>query len=280
MSRPYLGCSKRLTARIATNTQRCIRMVRPSLNLAVWSQTPFVLETAILFSTTRGLYMDSSWRNKNALRCPVTIISTLDDYHHMVPGGFAAGAAFEQPLTFTVAVMVHRSKETEAYQHMLEVLKERIEEHAKRLLSKGSEPRYHGQRSRDTLEKYCTEVSEDDYAPRFVMIDGDDAERGAIETVFSGTPVRLCQFHFMQACISKITSQFGRSKEGGRKTDRVLQCLRKLQRCPNESDCPSAYQSFQDKIDSIANDRGEASEALGTLLQPVLVQRTLAAILY
>ena len=158
--------------------------------------------------------------------------------------------------------MLHRSKETEAYQHLLEVLKERIEDHAERLSTKATEPRYHGQKSRDTLEKYCTEVTEDGYAPRFVMIDGDDAERGAIETAFPGTPVRLCQFHFMQACISKITSQFGRSKEGSRKTDRVLQCLRKLQRCPNESDWPSAYQCFQDEIDSIANDRGEVSAAL------------------
>lgn len=50
--------------------------------------TPFSLETAILFSLKRGLYMDSSWRNKNALRCPVTIISTLNDHHHMVPGEY------------------------------------------------------------------------------------------------------------------------------------------------------------------------------------------------
>lgn len=50
--------------------------------------TAFALETAILYSTIRGLYMDSSWRNKNALRCPVTIISTLNDHHHMIPGVF------------------------------------------------------------------------------------------------------------------------------------------------------------------------------------------------
>lgn len=47
--------------------------------------TPFSLLTAILQTAQHGLYMDSSWRNKNAFRCPLTMLVTIDQYHHMVP---------------------------------------------------------------------------------------------------------------------------------------------------------------------------------------------------
>ncbi|KAK4690094.1 hypothetical protein P7C73_g9, partial [Tremellales sp. Uapishka_1] len=46
---------------------------------------PFALESALLFAIDRGLFMDSSWRNKNAFKCPLTIVSTLNDYGRMVP---------------------------------------------------------------------------------------------------------------------------------------------------------------------------------------------------
>lgn len=49
---------------------------------------PFGLETAIRHSMERGLYMDSSWRNKNAQKCPVTIVATINQYHRMIPSRF------------------------------------------------------------------------------------------------------------------------------------------------------------------------------------------------
>jgi len=48
--------------------------------------SPYALESAILHSVKRGLFMDSSWRNKNSLRCPVTILSAINEFHRMVPG--------------------------------------------------------------------------------------------------------------------------------------------------------------------------------------------------
>jgi len=43
----------------------------------------FTLETAILYSLSRGLNMDSSYRNKNNLRCLVTILSTSNESYQM-----------------------------------------------------------------------------------------------------------------------------------------------------------------------------------------------------
>ena len=158
--------------------------------------------------------------------------------------------------------MIHESKESRAYQHMLEALKDRVEQHAKRLIEHDTEPRYRNRHLMNSLLKHCVEVAEDDFIPSFMMIDGDDAERLAIENTFPGLPIRLCQFHFMQACISRVRSVFGRSKPGLHKTTQVIRSLRKLQRCPNESEWPSSYQMFKNDIDSIANDQGRARASL------------------
>ena len=158
--------------------------------------------------------------------------------------------------------MIHQSKESEAYQHMLTVLKDSVQSHAESLLHERSKPRYQESGSQAMLLSHCFEVSEDGFSPAFMMIDGDDSERLAIEIVFPGVPIRLCQFHFMQACISRIQSVFGRTKAGTRKTNKVVRSLRKLQRCPIESEWLSSYQIFKNDIDSVANDGGRALASL------------------
>jgi len=46
---------------------------------------PHALDNAILWGHANGLFMDSSWRNKNAHKAPMTVLATHDDYHRMVP---------------------------------------------------------------------------------------------------------------------------------------------------------------------------------------------------
>ena len=43
------------------------------------------LDNAILWGHANGLFMDSSWRNKNAHKAPMTVLATHDDHHRMVP---------------------------------------------------------------------------------------------------------------------------------------------------------------------------------------------------
>jgi hypothetical protein len=50
------------------------------------------LDTAIAYAREHGMFMDSSWRNKNALRCPLTILCTINEYHRMVPSKFSVPA--------------------------------------------------------------------------------------------------------------------------------------------------------------------------------------------
>ena len=47
--------------------------------------TPWTLLLTIIQASDFGIYMDSSWRNKNAFRCPLTFLVTLNKYHRMIP---------------------------------------------------------------------------------------------------------------------------------------------------------------------------------------------------
>lgn len=46
----------------------------------------FGLDMAILYSMDNGLGMDTSWRNKNAHRAPMTVVSTVNAAGRMLPG--------------------------------------------------------------------------------------------------------------------------------------------------------------------------------------------------
>lgn len=59
---------------------------------------PHALAAAILQSSRKGLYMDSSWRNKNAFRCPLTMLITINDYNRMTPGKFSETADAKRTL--------------------------------------------------------------------------------------------------------------------------------------------------------------------------------------
>ncbi|GFZ52473.1 hypothetical protein JCM24511_10246, partial [Saitozyma sp. JCM 24511] len=136
---------------------------------------PFGLETAIRHSMERGLYMDSSWRNKNAQKCPVTIVATINQYHRMIP----------------IAVMISRNADTQAYQYLLSSLRQSVIAHAGRLVSGEVKPRYVDPNDVDALLRHATGiVNEEDFAPLFTMIDGDDAEREGIEQTWPGLPIR------------------------------------------------------------------------------------------
>ena len=158
--------------------------------------------------------------------------------------------------------MLHESSEADAYEHMLRTVQGHIQRRAKDLLAKQVEPCHTQHRLLADLMKYSTEIHEDEYSPSFVMIDGDNAERLAVERVFPGKPIRMCQFHFMQACTSRIRGVFGRSRAANAKTAAVLESLRRLQRCHIITEWDDQYQTFKQDINNIANDGGEALEKL------------------
>ena len=54
------------------------------------------LEAAILHGPVRGLFLDTSHKNKNSLKAPLTMVSTLGDTHRMTPGKSYANSQARQ----------------------------------------------------------------------------------------------------------------------------------------------------------------------------------------
>jgi len=111
------------------------------------------------------------------------------------------------------------------------------------------------------------EISEDGFVPPFVMIDGCDAERKAIDSVWPGIAKRVCQFHLMQAIKGMCRTLFGRSDAGAIKTQSTLEAIRACQRCPDER----SWQEYMDILGArmrvIADDSGEVWTRFRTYLQ-------------
>lgn len=207
----------------------------------------YALDNAILYGHTNGLFMDSSWRNKNAHRAPMTVLATHDDLHRMVP----------------IAVMISQHGGQEQYRHFLDTVQTAIERRAKAIDEEGVPPA----KAPDLHERvrlHATFIAEDGFAPPFFMIDGCDAERAAIDSVWPNIRKRVCQFHFMQASRGHCRSYFGASEAGEMKTTAVLNAIRAAQRCPVDSQWNDYWMMLGDEVTRIAADGGVAWTSLST----------------
>ncbi|KAK8853348.1 hypothetical protein IAR55_004052 [Kwoniella newhampshirensis] len=191
---------------------------------------PHALDTAILYSLDHGAFMDSSWRNKVQSRCPATIVSTINEYHRMVP----------------IAFMVSRHADTETYQYMLEQIAIAVQDRASSLLEENANTHYQD-RQRDRLLDKCGHIVDFGFRPRYMMIDGDDAERSAIQMVFPTFPFACVNFISYRLVVRK-RSFFGTNKEGQNRCERFLAAFRQVQRCPTEADWDRYFERFRQEV--------------------------------
>lgn len=210
---------------------------------------PHALDNAIMYGFVNGIYMDSSWRNKNAHRAPMTVLATHDDLHRMVP----------------IAVMISQHGGKTQYHHFLSTVKQAIETRSGEINSNTVQPSKVGELG-DRLREYAQDIVMDDFTPPFVMIDGCDAERAAIDRVWPNIYKRVCQFHLMQAIRGHCRSVFGASPRGELKTTAILDAIRELQRCPDEDKWESHWVELGQKVNGIANDDGETWESFSAYL--------------
>lgn len=205
---------------------------------------PEALEMAILHHDERGMVMDSSWRNKNAYQCPLTLLGVVNEYHHLIPGRSEQEGRFELIL-LSVAAMVSHHADHEAYEYLLAEFKAAVKQRASDILagqevSIGISDRNHGE-----FMENCRMIADSDFIPCAFMIDGDEAERSAIRTVWPDMLVRMCQFHIIQALRKRLRQLFGRRKDAQWISNRVLDLFRKLQRCSTPSVFDDGYKSFR-----------------------------------
>lgn len=103
------------------------------------------------------------------------------------------------------------------------------------------------------VEERCRVLSQDRLlTPAFIMIDGAKAELRAIEKVFPNTPIRMCQFHLMQACKSKARSLFGAHPDKEEISAGFLMAIRKCQRCPAPEEFEAFYNTMKAELREIA----------------------------
>jgi len=196
----------------------------------------FGRQTAIRYALINGLYLDSAWRAMNAYHCPLTALVTRNDQGRMIP----------------VAVLVSRHATTDVYRRFLQRVLEAIEAEAQAYLKDPNGGLYQSGTDAARMQQYCTEIEEDGFTPAFVMIDCDDAERSAVNLVWPGINIRVCQFHFMQAVRWQGLHLFGNSPEGRLKTRKLMSYIRKLQRCDMEDRWSEYYKIFKRNVLELA----------------------------
>ena len=152
--------------------------------------------------------------------------------------------------------MVSFHSDTEAYTTLLETVRNKIIEYATLVvqgdveLSASLSPE-----DRELALWECEDVAKHGYSPRFIEIDGDDAERAAIEATFSAAvPIRMCQFHLMRAIRARSTRKFTLSTAGVKKSDRFLEAVRKCQRCRSEEDWAAHVEQLRNDLQEISGD--------------------------
>ena len=169
-------------------------------------------------------------------------------------------------LIIVVAAMVSLHADTRAYATMLGSLKRAVEKRAKALVDGSAQPSFPSE-YHEEIHMNAQAIVEDGFWPQFVMIDGADPERLAIEEVFPGTTIRLCQFHLMQSVSAYLRGVFGiSSAEGTLKVNQCLKPIRLAQRCESEEEWEATWNRLRVSIQEIAGNDDDGREQTAQIM--------------
>jgi len=150
------------------------------------------------------------------------------------------------------------------YYRLLRKVTEAIEARANHILTTKASSKPREVESRTLVNALV--ISEDGFSPPFVMIDGCNSERKAIDRIWPCINKRVCQFHLMQAIKNFARTLFTSDLRGRKQVDDVLEAIRNAQRCP-EADLWEDYLAIlEDKIIGIARDDGQVWARFSTYL--------------
>ncbi|KLT38286.1 hypothetical protein CC85DRAFT_267427, partial [Cutaneotrichosporon oleaginosum] len=199
----------------------------------------FSLEAAIMFAPCNGMFLDSSFKNKAGGKTPLTMLVTVNQHNRMVP----------------MATMVHTNAIRPAFVNFLKAFAKAVQQHARRIVAR----EVNHVLVLDAVEQEqflmrCDDIAEEGWVPAFGMIDAHDGERNAIEEVFPGMPIRLCQFHLIAAVRKRFRRIFGAVTPQNQGSFLALQAFRTLQRCPVEQEFDRYYGIFRRTIHDIDDD--------------------------
>lgn len=171
--------------------------------------------------------------------------------------------------------MVSQHADTRAYTRMLSKVDKAIYKRAVEISQGAPIAKRDKALHPEILENAQGIVEQGHFVPAMMMIDGDNAERRAIQSVYPNLPVRACQFHFLQAVRSKCRTFFGRSDKGIRQTQLTMEALRQVQRCPEEDEWADYYKILEETVSNIGGG-GEDGAALWLEMDVYLQQSWLS----
>lgn len=153
--------------------------------------------------------------------------------------------------------MISRGDDSEAYRYLLKTVNEKVLDVARDFLSGAFRPTMPGLSDAAVARRCKIVLRNGGLTPAFVMIDGANAERIAIESVFPGVPLRACQFHVMQACRQRMREIFRTSINPNKATEAALDAIAACQRCPHPSEWSAKFKELESTVTGLAE--GDAS---------------------
>ncbi|KZT29402.1 hypothetical protein NEOLEDRAFT_1215062 [Neolentinus lepideus HHB14362 ss-1] len=198
------------------------------------------LDSLILNSASRGVAMDSSWRNKNENRAAMTMLCTVNEKSHVVPG----------------AVLLSANIQTDTLHGYIVETRHRIIERAHNIIRDPSSIICRSaQDSEAILESAKHIVNSGKWTVSHWMIDKCLNQLHAIRTADPDVYIRLCQFHVIQA-ILQWDCDSGKEHQNDEAVPRIgfelkyqiLILFRALQRCRLKEDWPRASSAFLEGI--------------------------------
>ncbi|KZP10623.1 hypothetical protein FIBSPDRAFT_757936, partial [Athelia psychrophila] len=217
----------------------------PPSGFATGIKHPYAVQSLLLWARKEGLGLDSTWRHMNENRAPVTFVTTVDDNGRMVPGPVYISSDVTAD---TMALFLQDIKLlVEAEAEKIVAIDPGLLEHRGSLLA---EPRI---------------VIQEGWWPAFFMIDKSRAEKNGIQRVFPGIPIRICQFHVVQAILrweKDEPSGQGRPKLSLVQKHHLLYAVRNLQRCRDSHDWDDKLRVFYRRVGVLSNDDSDKAERI------------------
>ncbi|THU85900.1 hypothetical protein K435DRAFT_868810 [Dendrothele bispora CBS 962.96] len=212
---------------------------KPRFQLGI--KNPYCLQVLLLYGCRYGLGFDSSYRNKNENRAPLTFLTTVDDNQRMLPGPvFLSGDVTSETLTTflsEVKILVEKMAKMIAKDHS--VIDSAINQFESDLVREAKHVRKKKQ-----------------WRPLFLMIDKCRPEVNAIRAVWPDMCIRLCQFHAILRWDSDITGEAAQARPhlSNRQKYLLLWAFRNLQRARTQEEFGSQHVTFIQLLARITQD--------------------------
>ncbi|QRV99035.1 hypothetical protein RhiJN_27054 [Ceratobasidium sp. AG-Ba] len=212
----------------------------------------FCLGSSLLYGQSNGLFMDATWRGMNQNFAPTTFLLGVD----------------KNMRATLLAVLLSQDVKADTLELFLNGWKKKLRTYAGKI-NAGAIPEDRDQEEIEKIKAAASQVIAGTWLPNFVMIDKDRAERKASKRAFPNVPVRVCQFHAVDAILRWLhgshtynqdnnASKQSKSKNTFKVPEEahsdILRLFRYTQRCREAEEFDTYLDAFESGLKKICMD--------------------------